>query len=141
MKLKGLVEFIILIVVCVFIYNAYGTKTDTNNLIANSNVYDLSNKSISDKTIIYKNRELHPVTLSNNNIKIVCKGKSTEDEELVRNNMLVKTLFRTEDNKAYNTITLNSGDTVYIEVTDEYIGSTLPLNEVKCNYQVNVSVQ
>lgn len=137
MKLGILSKVLIFIIICSLLSNPFCYEKN-NKVVKN---LQMSNYSKSNNNIIYKNEEHHTVNLSTNNIKIVCNGKYVEDEKLVKNNLKINTIFKTNSITKYNSIDLKEGEIVYINLSDEYLSDVLPINEVKCDYQVNITIQ
>lgn len=140
MKIGGIWKLSLLVISCTVIYNAY-TLNQKNSLIAYSDItqeYDLDNGI---KKIIYKNTTSHQITLTRDNIVVECKGSNYKDEKLVKENLFLRTTFKSNNNISKNKIDLNKRESATIYIRPEYKSDTYPIEKVECDYKVSVNVQ
>lgn len=100
---------------------------------------DMDNNS-NMEIIKYTNNQPYAIELTSSNITINCKGNSKSDEELVQKNMKINAYFAKNNNgdEAASNIRVNSKETIYIYVVNEYIGEVYPNEEVNCDYSINI---
>lgn len=56
--------------------------------------------------------------------------------------MRIKAAFaKSEDATKYDSLTVNKNETVFIYIVNEYIGEEYPMNEVNCNYNIDILAQ
>lgn len=93
----------------------------------------------------FTNTNNYPVELGTSSIDLICTGSGENkeaDELLVSKNMKVRTSFaKSENDTKYDSMLINKNETVYIFIANEYVGEEYPLNEVNCNYNVNIQSQ
>lgn len=107
-------------------------------------VLDMDNTQNVNK-IKFTNTNSYPVELGTNNIELICTGSGEakdHDEFIVSRNMRIKAAFaKSEDATKYDSLLVNKNETVYIFVVNEYIGEEYPMNEVNCNYNIDILAQ
>lgn len=107
-------------------------------------VLDMDNNQ-NVNVVKYTNTNSYPVELGTSSIDIICTGtgeNKAEDEFIVSKNMKVKAAFaESENGTKYDSILVKKHETIYIFIASEYAGEEYPLNEVNCNYNVNIQSQ
>ncbi len=102
-----------------------------------------NNKNVN--VVKFTNTNSYPVELGTSSIDIICTGSGehkAEDELIVSKNMKIKAAFaESENGTKYDSILVKKHETVYIFVASEYVGDEYPMNEVNCNYNVNIQSQ
>ena len=102
----------------------------------------LNNSSTNKEgTITYKNEYSYPIYLNQSSISVKCTGHGEykeDDEELVKNNLQIKTLFSKDKNSKSESIKLEKNETVYIYVISNYTKNIYPTKEVTCSYNINI---
>lgn len=93
----------------------------------------------------FTNTNSYPVELGTSSIDIICTGSGenkAEDELIVSKNMKVRASFaKSEKDTKYDSMLVKKNETIYIFIASEYVGDEYPLNEVNCNYNVNIQSQ
>lgn len=107
-------------------------------------VLDMDNNQ-NINVVKFTNTNSYPVELGTSSIDLVCTGSGEnkeEDEFIVSKNMKVKASFaKSENDTKYDSMLIKKNETVYIFIANEYVGEEYPLNEVNCNYNVNIQSQ
>lgn len=107
-------------------------------------VLDMDNNQNVNK-VKFTNTNSYPVDLGTNSIELICTGTGAtkeEDELIVSRNMRIKAAFaQTEDATKYDSLTVGKNETVYIFIVSEYTGDEYPMNEVNCNYNIDILAQ
>ncbi len=108
-----------------------------------SNIFDTLIFVISIFLVItYTNKNGYTVNLTQKDITVICNGSGSTkeaDEALVSKNMKIKAAFSEDEHgKKYDSLLVNNKETVYIHVISTYSGDKLPMNEVYCDYSVNI---
>lgn len=120
-----------------------GTISDTGVEFGNV-VLDMDNNQ-NVNMIKFTNTNNYPVEIGTSSIDLVCTGfgeNKEEDEFLVSKNIKVKTSFaKSENDTKYDSMLVKKNETIYIFIANEYMGDEYPLNEVNCNYNVNIQSQ
>lgn len=120
-----------------------GNGTVNNDVIEyDKSMLDENNNKYTN-VISYTNPNGYAVTLTENNIKITCKGSGAnkeKDEALVRKNFKIKARFSNSKNgKKEESIVIGKRDTAYIFITEQYDSSEYPTNEVNCSYSISIA--
>lgn len=104
-------------------------------------VLDMENNQNIDK-IKFTNTNNYPVELGTSSIDLICTGSGVnkeKDEFIVSKNMHIKASFAKGENATkYDSLLVNKDETIYIFIASQYDGDEYPLNEVNCNYRVNI---
>lgn len=121
-----------------------GSISETGGVEFGNVVLDMDNNQNVNK-VKFTNTNSYPVELGTNSIELICTGSGVEkehDEFIVSKNMRIKAAFaKTEDDTKYDSLLVNKNETVYIYIVNEYVGEEYPMNEVNCNYNVDIQAQ
>lgn len=123
-------------------YSRDANNNGETNIAYNLPDQILNNSSTNkEETITYKNEYSYPIYLNQSSISVKCTGygeNKEDDEELVKNNLQIKTLFSKDKNSKSENIKLEKNETVYIYVISNYTKSIYPTKEVTCSYNINI---
>ena len=155
-RILGVILSILVFVICTNKYaseanndnsNPFAFLSDSVNVIDNNTVkygntvVDMDNKD-NIEVITYTNKNGYTVNLTQKDITVICNGSGSTkeaDEALVSKNMKIKAAFSEDEHgKKYDSLLVNNRETVYIHVISTYSGDKLPMNEVYCDYSVNI---
>lgn len=120
--------------------SANGVISDTGVEFGNV-VLDMEDNQKVNK-VKFTNTNSNPVHLETSSIELICtgSGKNKEsDEFIVSKNMKIKASFAKSDTDTkYDSLLVKKNETVYIFIASEYEGEEYPMNEVNCNYNVDI---
>lgn len=123
-------------------YSRDANNNEETNIAYNLPDQILNNSSTNkEEAITYKNEFSYPIYLNQSSINVKCTGygeNKEDDEELVKNNLQIKTLFSKDKNRKSESIKLEKNETVYIYVVSNYTKDIYPTKEVNCSYSINI---
>lgn len=113
-------------------------RVQDNNV--NFDTFSLNDNNDSNVEVIrYTNKQPYTIDITSSNVVINCKGNSSKDVDLVKNNMRTKAYFsKIDDSQKTTSIKVKSKETINIYVVNEYVGEYYPNSEVFCEYSINI---
>ena len=104
-------------------------------------VLDMENNQ-NINVVKFTNTNNYPVELGTSNIVLKCTGSGEtreQDEFIVSKNMKIKAAFaKSENDMKYDTLSVNKNETIYVFIVNNYEGEEYPMNEVNCNYNIDI---
>lgn len=150
MKLDRVLRGTLTLLIVLILVGAYHSKNSkfTNNSLNTQDIVYLAESQFDNyhrenvEIIEYTNNFNYPITISENNFDITCKGigSNREDDELLTsNNFKIDTYFSKEkDGLKQESLTVKKKEKIYIFIVSKYDGEKYPTNEVVCNYNIGL---
>lgn len=131
----------LIIIISLFLANKYNENHNDepiNNMMAISEVKNKvfdKDKHSYEEIIQYTNEYEYPITLNKRDIKVSCDIKEVE------NYYDISVLFsKNKNGEKTDLLTLKRNETAYIFVISEYDKEKLPNSNVKCRYDIALSI-